>query len=333
MNPKIRWAALPRFAALLLAAWLPALASAEPPLRAGCEYDYEPFCLVRADGQADGFSVELLRETARTMGREITFKTAPWPELKKDLAEGRLDVLPLVARTPEREPLFDFTFPYLSSHGAIVVRKDNADITKKEDLKGKHVAVLEEDIAHEYLRTANLGALIEPLPSFARALQELSEGKHDAVVIQRLLAFQLMKSGNLTNLKVAGNLLADYSQKFCFAVRKGDKPTLELLNEGLSILIANDTFHHVHTRWFSPLEALDRPRDQIIVGGDYRYPPFEYSGDKGLASGFNSDLTREIAKQMGLAVDIRLGRWSEILAAVDRGEIDILQGLFYSPER
>ena len=30
-------------------------------IQAGSEYDYPPFCIVSEDGEADGFSVELLR--------------------------------------------------------------------------------------------------------------------------------------------------------------------------------------------------------------------------------------------------------------------------------
>jgi len=58
---------------------------------------------VGTNGAADGFSIELLRAALATLGREATFKIAAWAELKDDLAAGRLQALPLVGRTPERE--------------------------------------------------------------------------------------------------------------------------------------------------------------------------------------------------------------------------------------
>ena len=87
----------------------------EVPVVAGCEVDYPPFCVVRPDGQADGFSVELLRAALKALGRETTFRTGFWPEIKRDLSDGRLQVLPMVGRTPEREAIYDFTFPYLTT--------------------------------------------------------------------------------------------------------------------------------------------------------------------------------------------------------------------------
>lgn len=99
--------------ALLLA--VHAAAAADAPILSGCEYDYPPYCVVAPDGQAGGFSVELLRAALKTMGREVTFKVGAWSEIKQDLAEGRLQTLPLVGRTPEREALYispSRTFPF-----------------------------------------------------------------------------------------------------------------------------------------------------------------------------------------------------------------------------
>ena len=310
---------------------LAALPPSSSPILAGSEPDYPPYCIVAPDGRADGFSVELLRASLQAVGLETEFKTAPWAELKQDLAEGRLRALPLVGRTPEREALYDFTFPYLTMHGTIVVRNDNADIQSPSDLKGKQVAVLQGDNAEEFLRDANLGAKIVPLPSFDTALRELSAGKHDAVVIQKLLAFQLMQQAGLTNLAAVGPSL--YAQSLCFAVRKGDAGLLAALNEGLSIAMADGTFRTLHTQWFADIEAAGRTQSRIVVGGDSDYPPYEFIDANGQPAGFNVDLTRAIARHLGLSVDIRLGKWGDIRKGLEVGEIDAVQGMFYSAER
>lgn len=43
--------------------------AAVSPIQSASEYDYPPFSIVTKDGQADGFSVEMLRETLRAVGR------------------------------------------------------------------------------------------------------------------------------------------------------------------------------------------------------------------------------------------------------------------------
>ncbi len=302
-------------------------------IKAASEYAYPPFCVVTEDRQADGFSVELLRAALKAMHKDVTFKVGTWAEVKRDLAEGRIQVLPLVGRTPEREALYDFTFPYLTMHGTILVRDDEIRIHSLEDLKGMQVAVMAGDNAEEFLRRAILGATIVPTPSFEQAIRELAAGKHDAVIIQKLLALQLMKQLDVTNVKTVGPPLADFVQSFCFAVRKGDKKLLSLLNEGLSIVIADDTFNRLRIKWFAPIEEIEQRRSRIVVGGDNNYPPYEFLDENGQPAGYNVDLTRAIAKEMGIAVEIRLGPWGEIRKGLEANHIDIIQSMFYSPER
>ena len=307
--------------------------STTPSFLAGCEPDYPPYCMVTGDGQASGFSVELLRATLKAVGHEVTFKTGPWSDLKQELANGRLRVLPLVGRTPEREAVYDFTFPYLTMHGVIMIRNDRTGIHSPSDLKGKRVAVLRGDNAEEFLHRVNLGAVVVPRPSSETALRELAEGKHDAVVIQKLLAFQLMQKTGLKNLRTAGPPLKEFIQSFCFAVRKGDKDLLADLNEGLAIVMADGTFRALYAKWFTELEELGRTKTRIVIGGDENCPPYEFLDQNKQPAGFNVDLTRAIARHMELSVDIRLGSWSLIRKGLESGDIDVVQSMFYSAER
>ena len=303
------------------------------PIVAGSEIDYPPYCLVTADGKAEGFSVELLRAAAAAVGREVTYRTGIWSDLKRDLAEGRLQALPLVGRTPEREALYDFTFPYLVMHGTIYVRRTEDRIRGAEDLRGREVAVLEGDNAEEFLRRSGLGARIVALPSFEQALRELSEGRHDAVVVQKLVGLQILRKAGIRNLKAVGPPLEDFVQKFCFAVRKGDHALLDRLNEGLSIAFADGTIRSLQAKWFGPLEAGALAGRRVVVGGDGDYPPYEFLDSNGQPAGLDVDLTRAIAAHAGLEVDIRLGSWGEVRKGLEKGEIDLVQGMYYTAER
>jgi ABC-type amino acid transport substrate-binding protein/nitrogen-specific signal transduction histidine kinase len=310
-----------------------ATTAAPDVIQAASESAYPPFSIVTQDNQADGFSVELLRAALKAMHKDVSFKVGTWAEVRQDLAEGRVQVLPLVGRTPEREMIYDFTFPYLTMHGTILVRDDETRIRSLEDLKGRQVAVMSGDNAEEFLQRMNLGAAIVPTPSFEDAIRELAAGKHDAVIIQKLLALQLMKQLEVTNVRTVGPPLEKFVQSFCFAVRKGDSELLRVLNEGLSIVFADDTFNRLRVKWFAPIEAIEHSRSRIVVGGDSNYPPYEFLDENGQPAGYNVDLTRAIAKQMGIAVEIRLGPWGEIRKGLENKSIDIIQGMFYSAER
>ena len=326
--------ALLAFMLLVFVLQAPRNAAASEPsssVISAAEIDYPPFSIVDETGRADGFSVELLRAALAAMGREVTFRTGPWDEVKGWLEKGDVQVLPLVGRTPEREKIFDFTVPYMSLHGAIVVRSGTENIHSLADLTGRRVAVMRGDNAEEFLRREERGILIHTTTTFEQALHALSQGHHDAVIVQRLVALRLIPQTGLTNLRIVDRPIEGFRQDFCFAVKNGDSELLALLNEGLAVVIADGTHRRLHSRWFASLELPKNRR--IIVGGDHNYPPFEYLDENGNPNGFNVELTRMIAREMGLDVEIRLGPWADMLHDLERGEIDAIQGMFYSVER
>ncbi|MEW6236530.1 MAG: transporter substrate-binding domain-containing protein [Candidatus Omnitrophota bacterium] len=75
------------------------------------------------------------------------------------------------------------------------------------------------------------------------------------------------------------------------------------------------------------------PSPRLQVQGDFNFPPYEFLDDKGEPTGFNIDLIREVAEVMNLDVEIHLGSWNSVREALEKGEIDILAGMFYSPQR
>lgn len=71
----------------------------------------------------------------------------------------------------------------------------------------------------------------------------------------------------------------------------------------------------------------------IIVRGDHSYPPYEFINENGEPDGFNVELFREIAKELGINYTLELGPWSQVREELENGEIDVLLGLMVSPER
>ncbi len=304
-----------------------------PIVTAGSEYGYPPYCIVNENGEADGFSVELLREALNAMGMEVDYTVGQWTEVKDALQYGRVEVLPLVGRTPEREDMFDFTFPYLTMNGAIIVHKDTESIRSIEDLQDKTVAVLKGDNAEEFVLRRNLGSAVISTATSAQALSLAAEKRVDAVVMQRLLALQIIQDEGFADLRITGPPIMEFKQSFCFAVQKGNSQLLSLLNEGLSIIIADGTYDRLYSKWFGPLQGAGRRVDRIVVGGDSEYPPYEFLDENGEPAGFNVDLTRALAQEIGIEVEIVLDQWAKTYDRLLNGEVDIVQGVFYSLER
>ena len=216
------------------------------------EPDYPPYSIVNDKGEPYGFSVELFFEAAAAAGLKTKMKIGIWDHIMKDLEEGIIDALPLVGRTPEREDKFDFTMPYLTLHGAVFVRKKDNAINTMDDLGGKSIIVMKGDNAEEYVRRTKLTENIILTHTYYEAFQLLAAGEHDAVITQRVLGENILNELKINSIKPLDILSPNLRQDFCFAVRKGNTELLSLLNEGLSIVIANKKYNELHQKWFGP---------------------------------------------------------------------------------
>jgi len=84
-----------------------------------------------------------------------------------------------------------------------------------------------------------------------------------------------------------------------------------------------------------PAGGVDAPYGDrtVRVGGDWSYPPFEYLDEAGRPAGFNVDLIRGIAANVGLSVDITLSSWTAARSGLEDGSVDMLMGMYRSPDR
>ncbi len=242
--------------------------------RSATEYDYPPFSVI-TNGEADGFSVELLKAVANEMGLEIEFKVDQWDTIKKELEDGKLDVLPLVGYSEERDNYFDFTVPYIVMRGNIFVRTDYEEIDSEDDLYGKEIIVMKGDNSQEYSEMMNFTDKLILVDTYAEAFELLSLGEHDAVLAQSLVGQKLINDLNISNIEAVTRMsdngidrikvsLEGFEQKFSFAVKEGDKELLALLNEGLAIVSENGTYESLYVKWFPFLVDTTPDYRQII---------------------------------------------------------------------
>lgn len=129
-------------AALAAAASMPAYAQSQPPLRCAVDGTFAPHAFPSLQGGVQGFQVDLFREVARRMGREIVIDSASFSGLIPALNAGRYDFLcaPTTV-TPERAQSLLFTEGYLWTELQFGIRRGTPPIRSEEDLRGKTISV------------------------------------------------------------------------------------------------------------------------------------------------------------------------------------------------
>jgi signal transduction histidine kinase len=74
-------------------------------------------------------------------------------------------------------------------------------------------------------------------------------------------------------------------------------------------------------------EKVSNPHRTIIAGGSYDNPPYEYLDENGEPAGYNVALTKAVATEMGVDVEIRLDDKKVMFNELLNGNIDIVQGV------
>ena len=101
---------------------------------------WPPFDMVE-NGRYQGISADYLRLLGERLGVQIdAVYFDNWEQAQAALREGKIDILPSVARTPERERWMRFSDPYLISSSLIFSRPE-VQIQRVTDLAGKRVAI------------------------------------------------------------------------------------------------------------------------------------------------------------------------------------------------
>ena len=116
--------------------------AAQPPLRCAVDGTFAPHAFPALSGGVQGFQIDLFREVARRMGREIVIDSASFSGLIPALNAGRYDFLcaPTTV-TPERAASLLFTEGYLFTELQFGIRRGTPPIRAEEDLRGRTISV------------------------------------------------------------------------------------------------------------------------------------------------------------------------------------------------
>jgi PAS domain S-box-containing protein len=239
-------------------------AGARRDIRAGSALDYPPFAVVKNDGTPDGFTVDLIKAVAEAMGLEVTLKVGPWEDLKIDFKRGRLDLLLNMAYSKAQNAFADFAVPHVVTNGGLFVRRGDTRIGSIRDLPGKSILALRGDIMHEYAVSRGWGTQVTPTNTVAEAMQLLAAGRHDVVLVGKLVGVRTLHDLQLTNIVSLDIPLEGAEQKWSFAVRQGDADLLAQLNEGLAIVKATGRYDELYAKWFGVFEDRRLSTEQIL---------------------------------------------------------------------
>ncbi len=217
-------------------------------------HDYPPYQLLDKELNPTGFSIDLLKAIAQTMGLNINIELDQWDQVRTELEQGKIDGLAAMSPSPERSKVVNFSTSYVSLIYTLFIRK-GSEIKSIEDITNKQIIVVKGDIMHDYLRSNQTTKYIIPVKDYQTALRLLSAGEYDCVIIPKLLGQFSINEFNLTNIRPVGSTIQ--LVELAFAVNKDKPELLAQINDGLQILKSTGEYNQIYNKWFGFYEKSD----------------------------------------------------------------------------
>ena len=207
--------------------------AAHPELRLGVDASWPPFEFRDEQGRYQGLAADYINVVRDRLAVKVTpVEPVSWTEVLDQVKHGKLDLLPGIMSTPERQNYLAFTRPYLDFPIVILAHVGGAQPRNIEDLYGLKIAVVENYAPHELLRTQHPDLNLVPLPNVSSALQALATDQVDAVVGDLASSVWSLRQLKLEGLYVSGE--TPYRYQLAMAVPRDNKLLVSILDKVLA---------------------------------------------------------------------------------------------------
>ena len=209
-------------------------------------------------GELEGFEIEVWEEIGKRLGREIKWETAGFPGVIELLESGRVDtVADQIGITEEREEKYYFSDVYFYVPYRIVVAEDNNTIETVEDLYGKKLGLLSDDIAYSYFDELDPDGKIEYVnyEESTAVPADVAMRRLDATLMSSLHVESVKKESGL-EIKGVGEPVYTENAGYPFAKTEEGKALRDDVNEVLKELKEEGFMKETAIKWFGfdPME-------------------------------------------------------------------------------
>ncbi len=199
------------------------------------------------ESSIQGFTDDILFEIARMQGIRIKINTVDHGKtgdlLEMQNAEG---VVGVVDSTLQNRKLYVISEPVFT-FGPVVVMRSSDTYKDLDSLKNKIVG-FDRAYAGLVQDRQDLSFILKPYDQMTYAMEDLVNGKIDAVILDSIRAYQLVGSFYANTLKVASKPLI--TTNLCLIVKVGrDDELVKLFNEALHKLKAQGTYQKMLDYW------------------------------------------------------------------------------------
>lgn len=198
-------------------------------------YCNPPKIFMQNNGNPDGIFIDILTAIAEKENLQIEYISGSWNDLFTKLKKGKIDILPDMAYSKERDSLFYFSTPVLNSW-LQVFSTNKCVINKIGDLKNKRVGVLKTSSQEDFMKADNpVEYTIFTYQDYHSSVSALKANKIDVIVANRFFYFSDLCDKDILP---TGVILQFSELHFAFS-KKIHPEIIKIFNKDITLLINN----------------------------------------------------------------------------------------------
>ena len=211
-------------------------------------YEYHDSSTTGPDGtDIVGIDAEIMGAIAEKMGCKLVIEDIAFDSIIPEVTSGKADVGAAgMTVTEDRKQSVDFSDTYASASQVVIVKADSG-IKSIVDLEGKTVGVQLGTTGDIYASDDEAIAKVEEYAKGMEAVQALSQGKIDAVVIDSAPAEVFVSETE--GLTILDDTYAD--EDYAIAINKGNTELLNNVNAALAELKAEGKLDEIVAKYIT----------------------------------------------------------------------------------
>ncbi|MCX7491210.1 glutamate ABC transporter substrate-binding protein [Corynebacterium sp. P6129] len=220
----------------------------------GTKFDQPGLGLRTPDGTFTGLDVDVATYVVNHIAEEnswntpeITWKETPSAQRETMIKNGEVDMIAATySINASRAEAVNFAGPYLITHQALLVRKDDDKISSLEDLdRGGKLCSVSGSTPAQKVKEALPGVQLQEYDTYASCVEALSQGKVDAVSTDAtiLYGYASQYEGQFSVIEMVkpdGEAFTD--EYYGIGMMKDDAAATDAVNEALSEMYSSGEF-------------------------------------------------------------------------------------------
>ncbi|MFD4924592.1 glutamate ABC transporter substrate-binding protein [Streptomyces goshikiensis] len=242
---------------------------AKEPIAIGIKFDQPGIGFREQDGTFTGFDVDVATYVAKQLGykaNEIEFKQVFSSDRELLIQYNEVDfVAASYSISDKRKEKVDFAGPYFIAHQDLLVRADDASVTKAEDLNSKKLCSVTGSTSAEKVKALAPKASVMELEGYSECLVAVQDGSADAMTTDNsILAGYAAKKENTGKFKLIGLSLSN--ENYGIGVKKGNKELQKKINSALTKMVTDGSWEAAVKKNFGPANYKYEPAPMVTSG-------------------------------------------------------------------